>query len=324
MRAVVCKEFGPPERLVVEDLPTPDITDHQVLLEVRAAGVNFPDLLIIENKYQFKPPLPFSPGGEVSGVVRKAGAKVTTLKPGDRVLGAPGFGGFAEELAIDARNCVPIPAEMPFDVAAAFLFTYGTSHYALKDRAALRPGETLLVLGAAGGVGLAAVELGKAMGAKVIAAASSAEKLEVCREHGADEGIDYSKEDLKERIKALTSGNGADVIYDPVGGDFSEQAFRSIAWEGRFLVIGFAAGPIPKIPLNLVLLKGAQIVGVFWGSFTAREPARHQANIRELMDWYAKGRLKPRISATYPFERVADALGDLAARRVKGKVVLVP
>lgn len=324
MRAVVCKEFGPPEKLVVEDLPTPSITDHQVLLEVKACGVNFPDLLIIENKYQFKPPLPFSPGGEVSGVVKTVGAKVTTLKPGDRVLGAPGFGGFAEEIAIDARNCVAIPASMPFDVAAAFLFTYGTSHYALKDRAALKPGETLLVLGAAGGVGLAAVELGKAMGAKVIAAASSAEKIAVCREHGADEGIDYSKEDLKERIKALTAGNGADVIYDPVGGDFSEQAFRSIAWEGRFLVIGFAAGPIPKIPLNLVLLKGAQIVGVFWGSFTMREPARHAANIQELMQWYAAGKLKPRISATYPFTRVAEALGDLAARRVKGKVVLVP
>ncbi len=213
---------------------------------------------------------------------------------------------------------------MPFDVAAAFLFTYGTSHYALKDRAALAPGETLLVLGAAGGVGLAAVELGKAMGAKVIAAASSAEKLEVCRAHGAAEGIDYSTEDLKERVKQLTGGQGADVIYDPVGGDFSEAAFRSIAWEGRFLVIGFAAGPIPKIPLNLVLLKGAQIVGVFWGSFTAREPERHQANIRELMDWYSAGKLKPRVDATYPFTRVAEALGDLAARRVKGKVVLVP
>ncbi len=324
MRAVVCKEFGPPERLVVEELPTPEIGDHQVLLDVKACGVNFPDLLIIENKYQFKPPLPFSPGGEVSGVVKAVGAKVGALKPGDRVLGAPGFGGFAEQVAIDARLCVPIPAAMPFDVAAAFLFTYGTSHYALKDRAALRAGETLLVLGAAGGVGLAAVELGKAMGAKVIAAASSAEKLQVCREHGADEGIDYAKEDLKERIKALTGGNGADVIYDPVGGDFSEQAFRSIAWEGRFLVIGFAAGPIPKIPLNLVLLKGAQIVGVFWGSFTMREPERHQANIRELMEWYLAGKLKPRISATYPFARVAEALGDLAARRVKGKVVLVP
>ncbi len=324
MRAIVCKEFGPPEKLVVEELPTPEIGDQQVLLDVKACGVNFPDLLIIENKYQFKPPLPFSPGGEVSGVVQKVGAKVTTLKPGDRVLGAPGFGGFAEELAIDARNCVKIPDAMPFDVAAAFLFTYGTSHYALKDRADLKPGETLLVLGAAGGVGLAAVELGKAMGAKVIAAASSADKIAVCREHGADEGIDYSTEDLKERIKALTGGAGANVIYDPVGGDFSEAAFRSIAWEGRFLVIGFAAGPIPKIPLNLVLLKGAQIVGVFWGSFTAREPERHQANIRELMDWYSAGKLKPRISASYPFTRVAEALGDLAARRVKGKVVLVP
>lgn len=324
MRAIVCKEFGPPEKLVVEELPTPEIGESQVLLQVKACGVNFPDLLIIENKYQFKPPLPFSPGGEVSGVVQKVGAKVTTLKPGDRVLGAPGFGGFAEELAIDARNCVAIPATMPFDAAAAFLFTYGTSHYALKDRADLKPGETLLVLGAAGGVGLAAVELGKAMGAKVIAAASSADKLAVCREHGADEGIDYSTEDLKERIKALTGGAGADVIYDPVGGDFSEAAFRSIAWEGRFLVIGFAAGPIPKIPLNLVLLKGAQIVGVFWGSFTAREPERHQANIRELMDWYSAGKLKPRISASYPFTRVAEALGDLAARRVKGKVVLIP
>jgi NADPH2:quinone reductase len=324
MRAVICKEFGPPESLVVEDVPTPSIGDHQVLLGVKACGVNFPDLLIIENKYQFKPPLPFSPGGEVSGVVQQVGAKVTGLKPGDRVLGAPGFGGFAEELAIDARNVVKIPDAMPFDVAAAFLFTYGTSHYALRDRAALKAGETLLVLGAAGGVGLAAVELGKVMGAKVIAAASSAEKLEVCREHGADAGIDYSREDLKERIKALTGGQGADVIYDPVGGDFSEAAFRSIAWEGRFLVIGFAAGPIPRIPLNLVLLKGAQIVGVFWGSFTAREPERHQANIRELMAWYTAGKLKPRISATYSFERVAEALGDLAARRVKGKVVLTP
>jgi len=324
MRAVLCKQFGPPESLVVEDVPTPAIGDHQVLLRVKACGVNFPDLLLIENKYQFKPPLPFSPGGEVSGVVQQVGAKVANLKVGDRVLGTPGIGGFAEELAIDARNVVPIPDAMPFDAAAAFLFTYGTSHYALKDRAALQPGETLLVLGAAGGVGLAAVEIGKVMGARVIAAASSAEKLAVCREHGADEGIDYSREDLKERVKALTGGQGADVIYDPVGGDFSEAAFRSIAWQGRFLVIGFAAGPIAKIPLNLVLLKGAQIVGVFWGSFTAREPERHQANIRELMQWYSAGKLKPRISATYPFERVAEALGDLAARRVKGKVVVVP
>jgi NADPH:quinone reductase len=324
MRAVLCKEYGPPESLVVEDVPTPSINDHQVLVDVKACGVNFPDLLIIENKYQFKPPLPFSPGGEVSGVVQQVGAQVTSVKAGDRVLGTPGFGGFAEAVALDARNVVPIPDAMSFDEAAAFLFTYGTSHYALKDRAALKPGETLLVLGAAGGVGLAAVELGKAMGAKVIAAASSAEKLAVCREHGADEGIDYGSEDLKERIKALTGGQGVDVVYDPVGGDFSEAAFRAIAWNGRFLVIGFAAGPIPKIPLNLVLLKGAQIVGVFWGAFTARDPEGHRANIRELMRWYTEGKLKPRISARYPFERVAEALADLAARRVKGKVLLVP
>ena len=324
MRAVLCKQYGPPESLVVEDVPTPAIGDHQVLLDVKACGVNFPDLLIIENKFQFKPPLPFSPGGEVSGVVKQVGAQVTHVKVGDRVLGTPGFGGFAEEVALDARNVVPIPDAMSFDEAAAFLFTYGTSHYALKDRAALKPGDTLLVLGAAGGVGLAAVELGKAMGAKVIAAASSAEKLAVCREHGADEGIDYGSEDLKERIKALTGGQGVDVIYDPVGGDFSEAAFRGIAWEGRFLVIGFAAGPIPKIPLNLVLLKGAQIVGVFWGAFTARNPEGHRANIAELMRWYTDGKLKPRISARYPFERVAEALADLAGRRVKGKVLLVP
>jgi NADPH2:quinone reductase len=324
MRAILCKEYGPPESLVVEDVPTPAITDHQVLVEVKACGVNFPDLLIIENKYQFKPPLPFAPGGEISGVVKEVGAQVKHVKAGDRVLGTPGFGGFAEEVALDARNVVPIPDAMSFDEAAAFLFTYGTSHYALKDRAALKPGETLLVLGAAGGVGLAAVELGKAMGAKVIAAASSAEKIAVCREHGADEGIDYGREDLKDRIKALTGGQGVDVIYDPVGGDFSEAAFRGIAWNGRFLVIGFAAGPIPKIPLNLVLLKGAQIVGVFWGSFTARDPEGHRANIAELMRWYTEGKLKPRISARYSFEQVAAALADLAGRRVKGKVLLVP
>ena len=324
MRAVVCKEFGPPESLVVENLESPSISPGHVRVRVEACGVNFPDTLIIANKYQFKPPLPFSPGGEISGVVKQVGAQVKQLKPGDRVLGAPGFGGFAEEVALDARNVVPIPDAMSFDEAAAFLFTYGTSHYALKDRGALKPGETLLVLGAAGGVGLAAVELGKAMGAKVIAAASSAEKIQVCREHGADEGIDYGTEDLKDRIKALTGGQGVDVIYDPVGGDFSEAAFRGIAWNGRFLVIGFAAGPIPRIPLNLVLLKGAQIVGVFWGSFTARDPEGHRANVAELMRWYTEGKLKPRISARYPFTRVAEALGDLAARRVKGKVLLVP
>ncbi len=324
MRAVLCKAFGPPETLVVEDVPAPVAGRGEALVDIRACGVNFPDLLIIENKYQFKPPLPFSPGGEVAGVVSAVGEGVTQVRPGDRVLGSPGFGGFAEQIAIDAGRLIPIPDVMDFVSASAFLFTYGTSHYALKDRARLQAGETLLVLGAAGGVGLAAVELGKVMGARVIAAASSDEKLAVCREHGADEVINYTSEDLKERTKALTGGAGADVIYDPVGGAFAEAALRSTNWNGRFLVIGFAAGDIPKIPLNLVLLKGCQIVGVFWGAFTAREPERNRANIAELMRWFEEGKLRPHVSATYPFERAAEALNDLAQRRVKGKVVLIP
>jgi NADPH2:quinone reductase len=240
------------------------------------------------------------------------------------VIGSTGWGGFAEELAIDAARVLPIPDAMDFVTASAFLLTYGTSHHALKDRAQLRPGETLLVLGAAGGVGLAAVELGKAMGARVIAAASTPEKLAVCREHGADEGIDYAREDLKERVKRLTGGDGADVVYDPVGGAYSEAALRATAWNGRFLVIGFAAGDIPKIPLNLVLLKGCSVVGVFWGAFTAREPERNRANVAELMEWYCAGKLQPHVSATYPLSRAADALNDMAERRVMGKVVLVP
>jgi NADPH2:quinone reductase len=324
MRAVLCKQFGPPDTLVVEDVPAPVAGRGEAVVDVRACGVNFPDLLVIENKYQFKPPLPFSPGGEIAGVVSAVGEGVTQVRPGDRVLGSPGFGGFAEQIATDAGRLIPIPDAMDFVSASAFLFTYGTSHYALKDRGQLQPGETLLVLGAAGGVGLAAVELGKVMGARVIAAASSDDKLAVCREHGADDVINYTNEDLKDRTKALTGGAGADVIYDPVGGAFAEAALRSTNWNGRFLVIGFAAGDIPKIPLNLVLLKGCQIVGVFWGAFTAREPERNRANIAELMRWFEEGKLRPHVSATYPFERAAEALNALAQRRVKGKVVLVP
>jgi NADPH2:quinone reductase len=324
MRAVLCKEFGPPERLVVEEVPAPTAAYGEVVIAVRAAGVNFPDVLIIQNKYQFKPPLPFSPGAEVAGEVKAVGQGVTHLKPGDRVIGSTGWGGFAEEIAVDAARVIPIPDAMDFVTASAFLLTYGTSHYALKDRARIQPGETLLVLGAAGGVGLAAVELGKAMGARVIAAASTDDKLAVCREHGADEVVNYATEDLKERTKALTGGDGVDVVYDPVGGDLAEAALRAIAWEGRFLVIGFAAGPIPRIPLNLVLLKSCQVVGVFWGAFTARFPEQNRANIAELMAWYEAGTIHPLVSATYPFERVAAALDDLTGRRVKGKVVLVP
>lgn len=324
MKAVVCKQYGPPESLVVEDVPAPEIRDGQVRIDVRACGVNFPDLLIIQNLYQFKPTLPFSPGGEVAGVVSEVGKGVDKVKVGDRVLASTGFGGFAEQLVCAAESTIAVPAEMDFTTASAFLMTYGTSHYALKDRAQLRPGENLLVLGAAGGVGLAAVEIGKVMGARVIAAASSDEKLAVCREHGADATINYERDDLKTKIKELTGGQGADVIYDPVGGRYSEAALRATAWEGRFLVIGFAAGDIPKIPLNLTLLKGCDIRGVFWGAFAMRETARHLANVAELMQWFKDGKIKPLVSATYSFEDVAKALNDIATRRATGKIVLLP
>ena len=332
MRAILCKEYGPPEKLVIEDVPMPEPKKGQVVIEVHSAAINFPDVLIIENKYQFKPPLPFSPGGEVAGIVTRVGEGVARVKVGDRVIGSCGWGGFAEALALEEARVTPIPDEMDYVTASAFLMTYGTSHHALKDRAHLKPGENLLVLGAAGGVGLAAVELGKAMGARVIAAASSEDKLAVCREHGADATILYpagaldkdQQRELSEKIKELTGGQGADVVYDPVGGDYSEPALRATNWEGRFLVVGFAAGPIPKIPLNLALLKGCQIVGVFWGAFTGREPARHQENLKELMTWFKEGKLRPHVSRSYKFTEVAEALNDMAARKVKGKIVLVP
>lgn len=323
MRAVLCKEFGPPESLVVEEVPDPQPGRGQVVVDVAAAGVNFPDVLIIQNQYQFKPPLPFTPGGEIAGTVAQLGEGVTTLKVGDRILASTGIGGFAERVVIKAESAVPIPDEMDFVTASAFLFTYGTSHYALKDRGHLRSGETLLVLGAAGGVGLAAVELGVVMGARVIAAASTDDKLEVCRQHGAHEVINYSTEDLKQRVKELTGGLGADVVYDPVGGDYAEAALRATAWEGRFLVIGFTAG-IPRPPLNLVLLKGCDIVGVFWGAFVMRDPQRHLANVAELMEWFKAGKLKPHVSGTYPLANVADALNEVGNRKVKGKVVITP
>lgn len=331
MKAVLCKDYGPPDSLVIEDVPSPEPGEGQVRIAVKAAAVNFPDVLIIENKYQFKPPLPFSPGGEVAGVVDKVGPGVTTLKEGDRVIGSCGWGGFAEEIVLEEARCTPFPDEMDFVQASAFLMTYGTSHHALKDRAQIKPGETLLVLGAAGGVGLAAVELGKAMGARVIAAASSEEKVQVARDHGADEGFVYpsgsmdrdQQKAFSEKIKELTGGQGADVVYDPVGGDYSEPALRATNWEGRFLVVGFASGPIPKVPLNLALLKGCQIVGVFWGAFTGREPARNRENLAELMAWFKAGKISPHVSKTYPLSEAAQALKDMAARKVKGKIVLV-
>ena len=322
MRAVLCKELGLPDTLVVEDVPSPVAGKGQVVLSVKASGVNFPDTLIIQGKYQFKPELPFSPGGEVAGVVKEAGEGVTSLKPGDRVIASSGWGGFAEELVVDADRTILMPDEMDFVPASAFVLTYGTSYHALKDRAQLQPDETMLVLGASGGVGLSAIQLGKMMGANVIAAASTDQKLEVCKANGADELINYSKDDLRARVKEVTSGKGVDVVYDPVGGAYSEPALREMAWKGRFLVVGFAAGDIPKVALNLVLLKGCSIVGVFWGSFTRKEPDANQKNNDELMQFFAQGKVKPHIHATYPLERAADALNDMMYKRVSGKVVL--
>ena len=322
MKAVLCKQYGPPETLVVEDLPSPDAGPGEVVISVKAASVNFPDVLIIQNKYQFKPPLPFSPGSELAGIVKEVGEGVSGITPGERVMAFTTYGAFAEEVKTEASRLVPIPKGMDYESAAAFLLTYGTSDHALRDRGALRPGETLLVLGAAGGVGLAAVEIGKALGARVIACASSEEKLAVCREHGADATIDYLHEDLRERIKVLTEGRGANVVYDPVGGAYSEPAFRSVAWRGRLLVVGFAAGEIPRLPLNLALLKGAAVVGVFWGDFARREPRQLAESIQQLGRWYEEGRLHPHISRVFPLEEAAGALKLMAARQVKGKVVL--
>jgi len=322
MRAVLCKEVCMPEDLVVEDVPSLRPGKGQVVLSVKAAGVNFPDILIIQGKYQFKPDFPFSPGGEVAGVVKEVGEGVTSLKPGDRVIGSSGWGGFAEELVVDADRTIAMPDEMDFVPASAFVLTYGTSYHALKDRAQLKAGETMLVLGASGGVGLSAIQIGKMMGAKVIAAASTDEKLEVCKANGADELINYARDDLRTRVKEVTSGKGVDVVYDPVGGAFSEPALREMAWKGRFLVIGFAAGEIPKVALNLALLKGCSIVGVFWGAFTRKEPDANQTNNEELLQYFAQGKVKPHIHATYPLERAADALNDVLHKRVSGKVVL--
>jgi NADPH2:quinone reductase len=324
MKALLCRALGPVESLAVGDIDSPPPSRGQVLIAVEAAGVNFPDVLMAQGKYQFKPPLPFAPGCELAGIVKAVGEGVTHVKPGDRVLALVMHGAFAEEALADASGVVPIPDRVDFATAASFMFTYGTSYHALQDRAALQPGETLLVLGAAGGVGLAAVELGKLMGARVIAAASTEDKLEACRSRGADETINYSSEDLRERIRALTDGHGVDVVYDPVGGDYSEPALRSMAWKGRFLVVGFANGEIPRIPLNLALLKGCSIVGVFWGSFTTKEPKANAGNVRRLVEWIAAGKLKPLVSARYPLDRAVEALKAMQERRVKGKVVILP
>ncbi|HEY6211575.1 MAG TPA: NADPH:quinone oxidoreductase family protein [Vicinamibacterales bacterium] len=323
MKAVLCKEFGPPDSLVYEDVASPTPKAGEAVVSVKAASVNFPDVLIIENKYQLKPPLPFSPGSDLAGVVKDVGDGVTNVKPGDRVFAITGYGAFAEEVAVDAKRLVPIPTGMDFATAAAFALTYATSDHALRDRGSLKAGETLLVLGASGGVGLAAIEIGKIVGARVIACASSQEKLDVCRAHGADEGINYASEDLRERIKALTEGRGPDVVYDAVGGPYTEPAFRSIAWRGRYLVVGFAQGTIPSLPLNLTLLKGASIVGVFWGDFVRREPAASARSMEALAQWYAQGRIKPVIDQVLPMSRLHEAYARMASRAAMGKIVLV-
>ena len=324
MKAVLCKEWGPAESLVVEDVPARDPGPGEVRVRVKAAGVNFPDVLIIQKKYQMQPALPFSPGSEAAGEVVAVGEGVTHVKPGDAVMAYAGIGCFAEEVVAPADKVMKIPAGVSYEVAAAFTLTYGTSWHAIRDRAALQPGETMLVLGAAGGVGLSAIEIGKAIGARVIAAASTDEKLAVCREHGADATINYEKEDLREAIKRETQGKGPDVIYDPVGGKFAEPAFRSIGWRGRYLVIGFAAGQIPSIALNLALLKGASIVGVFWGDFTRREPQANLAGMKEMMGWLNEGKLRPHISGRYRLDEVTRALNDMSARKVTGKILIVP
>ncbi|MGJ8669858.1 MAG: NADPH:quinone oxidoreductase family protein [Oceanococcus sp.] len=322
MKALICKKHAPPEELVVEEVADLIPGDDEVVVDVHAAAINFPDTLIIQNLYQFKPELPFSPGGESAGVVSAIGSKVKNVKVGDRVISFTGWGGIAEQVLCKGLQVIPMVADMDFVTASAFVMTYGTSLHALKDRARLKEGETLCVLGASGGVGLAAVEIGKALGAKVIACASTPEKLAVCKDHGADELINYSEEDLKARIKELTGGKGADVIYDPVGGDYSEKALRSIAWRGRFLVVGFANGEIPKIPLNLTLLKGCSIAGVFWGDFVKREPMNLMMDLRTLIGWFADGSIKPHIAATYPLERGGEAIRALMDRKVSGKVVV--
>lgn len=323
MKAVLCKTFGPPDTLVYEEIPSPVPGKGEVVVTVKAASVNFPDVLIIENKYQMKPALPFSPGSELAGVIKSVGEGVTRFKPGDKVIAFTGAGAFAEEAKTEEERLIRMPEGMDFKTAASFILTYGTSDHALRDRGALKAGETLLVLGAAGGVGISAIEIGKALGAKVIACASSAEKLEVCKQHGADELINYATEDMRERIKAITGGRGVDVVYDPVGGKYTELALRSTAWRGRLLVIGFAAGDIPKIPLNLTLLKGCSIVGVFWGDYTKREPKAFVDSVMQLGAWFREGKLKPHITATFPLEKAADALKMMAARQVKGKVVIL-
>lgn len=323
MKAIVCKKFGTPDTLEYETIASPEAGHGELVIEVKACGVNFPDTLIIQNKYQFKPELPFSPGGEVSGIVKSVGAGVSQFQKGDRVFALTRWGGFAEEVISSSENTWPLPDSIDFVTAASTLYTLGTSYHALKDRANIQPGETLLVLGAAGGVGLAAVQLGVLLGAKVIAAASSEAKLTACKEAGAYATINYTEENLRERVKEITNGKGVDVIFDPIGDEYTEPALRSIAWKGRYLIVGFAAGEIPKIPMNLPLLKGCQITGVFWGAFAKNEPEQNTSNLKQLMNWIEEKKLSNRIYKTYTLPEAPAALQDMLERKVIGKAVVV-
>jgi NADPH2:quinone reductase len=323
MKAVICKEHGLPEKLeLATDWPEPEAGEYDVLIDVKAAGLNFPDVLMIQGKYQMQPEMPFIPGGECAGVVAAVGAKVTRFKVGDKVLSAGGAGAFCQKIAVHEMGAFPMPGGLSFEQAAGVSITYFTSYYALKQRANLQAGETLLVLGAAGGVGTSAIELGKQMGAKVIAAASTDEKLELCKKLGADEVINYSRENLKDAIKELTGGKGVDVVYDPVGGDYAEPAIRGMAWNGRYLVIGFASGPIPKIALNLTLLKGCSLVGVFWGRFVGEEPEVNLKNIQELWELFASGKISPVVTDCFPIEEYKEAFNCMIERRARGKVII--
>jgi NADPH2:quinone reductase len=322
MRAVICQEWGGPEKLAVDDVPPPPLRDDAVRIRVHAAGVNFADLLVIAGQYQEKPAFPFIPGAEAAGVVVETGAQVTSLKPGERVLALAGLGAFAEEVLVDANRVLRIPNTMDFAAAAGFPIAYGTSHGALEWRARLQSGEWLLVTGAAGGVGLTAVEIGKAMGARVIACAGSPEKLDVARQHGADHLIDYTREDLRERVKAITGGRGADVIYDPVGGDVFDACMRSISWGGRIIIIGFAAGRISQIPANLVLVKNIDIIGFYWGSYQKHKPDVLRRSFQQLFRWFEEGKLRPHISHRLPLDLTANALRLLQERKSTGKVIL--
>jgi NADPH2:quinone reductase len=323
MKALVCKELGLADKLeLVNDWAEPELGEHDVLIDVKAAGLNFPDVLIIQGKYQIQPELPFIPGGECSGVVEAVGANVTRYKVGDKVLSMGASGAFCEKISAHEFAVFPMPEGLSFEQAAGISITYFTSYYALKQRANIQPGETLLVLGAAGGVGTTAIELGKLMGAKVIAAASSDEKLELCKQLGADEVINYNETSLKDAVKELTGGKGVDVVYDPVGGDYAEPAIRSMGWKGRYLVIGFASGPIPKIALNLTLLKGCSLVGVFWGRFAGEEPEQNLKNIEALWELFASGKISPVVNDSFPFEQYEEAFNCLIERRARGKVIM--